>query len=71
MSAAQQLALLNTNATFDEPVGLDRATQVSYAMDLLPLVHAPQLDMASYVGGLVTEFRNSVEATIGQFANKS
>lgn len=54
----------SAHATFDEPVGLDRATQVIYGMDLMPLVLDAELDPVRYVGRLIDDFRRDVESAI-------
>lgn len=48
----------SAHATFDEPVGLDRASQVIYGMDLKPLVTNPALNIAHYVEHWIDAFRD-------------
>jgi len=48
------------NATFHDARDTDTATQLSFAMDLTPLVHNDSLAVADYVATLVDNFRKDV-----------
>ena len=50
----------SANATFFESHATDRANQVSYGMDLTPLVHDETQDIEAYVCGLVERLQADV-----------
>ena len=52
------------NATFFEPHGADQATQLTFAMDLTPMVMDASLDPAQYVTGFIRKFQDDVEQKI-------
>jgi len=52
------------NATFFESHAVDRAESIAFAMDLTPLVHHESLDIAGYVDGFITAFRDDVLAKL-------
>jgi len=52
------------NATFFESHGVDQASDLSYAMDLTPLVENPDLDIKEYVKGFINRFADDVEKQI-------
>ena len=52
------------NATFFESHAVDRAESIAFAMDLTPLVHDESLDIAGYVDGFITAFRDDVFARL-------
>jgi len=49
------------HATFFESHGVDTAEMLTFAMDLMPLIQNPALTIASYVAGLVEEFKAEVK----------
>ena len=48
------------NATFADPRAADRATEISFAMDLTPLAHDETWDITAYIDGFVERFRADV-----------
>jgi LmbE family N-acetylglucosaminyl deacetylase len=52
------------HATYADPHRPDRATALSFAMDLTPLVTNPSLSPAEYVRGVLDRFRADVERRI-------
>jgi LmbE family N-acetylglucosaminyl deacetylase len=48
------------NATYFESHGVDTSLGLAYAMDLTPLIHHPQLDIAGYVQAHITRFSHDV-----------
>ena len=48
------------NATYFESHGVDTSLGLAYAMDLTPLIHHPQLDIAGYVQAHITRFSQDV-----------
>jgi len=54
------------NATFFESHGVDEASDLSYAMDLTPLVHNPDLSISDYVKGFINRFSDDVENLIAE-----
>jgi LmbE family N-acetylglucosaminyl deacetylase len=52
------------NATFLESHGVDEATELSFAMDLTPLLRDPQLAVVDYVEGLMDEFKAEVKGKL-------
>jgi len=55
------------NATFHTSHASDRATAVTWAMDLTPLVHRPRLPVAKFVLGHVDRLRADVAARLKRF----
>lgn len=49
------------NATFFASHNVDDSTDLSYAMDLTPLVESPDLDIRTYVKGFINRFAEDVE----------
>jgi len=49
------------NATFATPHLVDQATQVLYAIDLMPLLKHPQLTLSEFALGFVERFRKEIE----------
>lgn len=49
------------NATFASPHLIDQATQIAYAIDLMPLLKKPQLSLESFALGFVNRFRKEIE----------
>ncbi len=54
------------NATFFESHGVDEASDLSYAMDLTPLVENPDLNIKEYVKGFINRFADDVEKQIDE-----
>lgn len=52
------------NATFFESHGVDQSSDLSYAMDLTPLIREPEMDMISYVKDYIERFAQDVEKMI-------
>jgi LmbE family N-acetylglucosaminyl deacetylase len=52
------------HATYADSHGKDRATSLSYAMDLTPLVTDPSLSPAAYVRGVIDRFRADVDSRV-------
>lgn len=59
------------NATFHTSHDTDRATALTWAMDLTPLVADDSLDIAEYVLGFVDRFREDVAGRLAAFAARS
>ncbi len=55
-------------ATYSQSHKVDKATALSVAMDLTPLLRDTAIDPADYVGGLIEKFRNDVLKRAGRFA---
>jgi LmbE family N-acetylglucosaminyl deacetylase len=55
------------NATFYASHGTDITTGMSFAMDLTPLAHDPNLDIVDYVLDYVDRFREDIAGQIRQF----
>ena len=55
------------NATLFEPRAVDTAEEVSFAMDLTPLVHNPELDVVSFVASAIDRFRADVTDTLRSY----
>ncbi len=55
------------NATYFQSHGVDAALGMSYAMDLTPLVTAPESDIAHYVDGFIQRFARDVMGRIKKF----
>jgi len=53
-----------SNATFFESHGVDEASDLSYAMDLTPLIENPDLDIQNYVQGFIDRFSQDVYSLI-------
>jgi len=49
------------NATFASPHLLDQATQIAYAIDLMPLLKNPQLTLSDFALGFANRFRKEIE----------
>lgn len=58
------MARRTANATFFQSHATDATTQLTFAMDLTPLIGDPGLDMAGYVGGLIEKFKSEVCAKL-------
>lgn len=56
------------NATFFTSHATDRATALTWAMDLTPLVADPQLDLASFTLGYIDRLRADVAARLQKFS---
>ncbi len=54
------------NATFFESHDVDEASDLSYAMDLTPLMQNPELDISEYVKGFIDRFSDDVEHLIAE-----
>ena len=54
------------NATFFESHGVDEASDLSYAMDLTPLVKDPEMNIKNYVKGFINRFAEDVEKQIDE-----
>ncbi|MGE5583240.1 MAG: PIG-L deacetylase family protein [Bacillota bacterium] len=52
------------NATYSASHDTDKATALSYAMDLTPLIQNPGLDVADYVQGYINRFAGEVNARL-------
>ena len=52
------------NATMFASHGVDEMASATYAMDLMPLLANPGLDLAEYVGGIIDDFKNEVLANL-------
>jgi LmbE family N-acetylglucosaminyl deacetylase len=48
------------NATYFESHGIDTSLGLAYAMDLSPLIHHPQLEIAGYIQDHITRFTQDV-----------
>ncbi len=49
------------HATYHESHATDQAAALTFAMDLTPLIHDPNLDVVEYVRSLIERFRSDVE----------
>ena len=58
---------LRSNATFFDSHAVDEMSLASYAMDLMPLVDDPSMDIAAYVDGYVERFRDDVRSRVSRF----
>jgi LmbE family N-acetylglucosaminyl deacetylase len=56
------------NATYAASHAVDVETAITYAMDLLPLVRNPALDIADYVSGYIDKLKADVRARIAKFS---
>jgi LmbE family N-acetylglucosaminyl deacetylase len=54
------------HATYQESHGLDATSALSLAMDLSPLVHDPELDVATFAASFIERFADEVSARIGR-----
>lgn len=54
------------NATYLTAHSVDQASQISYAMDLTPLVRDPSIDVLDFTLGFIDRFRSSVESALGR-----
>ncbi|MCC6354766.1 MAG: PIG-L family deacetylase [Verrucomicrobiae bacterium] len=55
-----------SNATFFESHATDRSEEISYAMDLTPLVKDPAMDILEYVCGFIARFESDVRVRLGK-----
>lgn len=55
------------NATFNDSHSVDRMEAATFAMDLTPLIHDPELAIGDYVLGYIDRFRKDVAARIDAF----
>ena len=55
-------------ATYSQSHKVDKATALSVAMDLTPLLRDTAIDPADYVGGLIEKFRKDVLKRAGRFS---
>lgn len=53
------------NATYYDPLTTDRSTALEFAMDLMPLLDDPELDLRDFVSGLIERFRKEVCDRLG------
>ncbi len=58
------------NATFSASHAIDSAEELSFAMDLTPLIIDTNLDIAKYIDSYLNRFTNDVKMKIGTFDNK-
>jgi len=56
----------SANATFFDSHATDKATQVIFGMDLMPLLQDPTRDIGDYTLSLIDEFRGDVQAKLGK-----
>ena len=54
------------NATMLDSHAVDTATEVTFAMDLTPLVVDVTLDIAGYVTGFIEQFKNDVQRKLSR-----
>ncbi|MCP4149914.1 MAG: PIG-L family deacetylase [bacterium] len=54
----------HSNATFFNASQTDTSDQLSYAMDLLPLVQTDSMDITDYVSNYIDNFKNEIIATL-------
>lgn len=57
----------HANATFSESHSVDNVEGVIYAMDLLPLLKTPDIDIEDYVCGYIDRFKRDVRQKISMF----
>jgi len=55
------------HSTYFASHGTDDTTQLSFGMDLTPLVNDPSLDVAGYVDGFIQRFSGEVRDRIAKF----
>ncbi len=55
------------NATFFESHATDEADQISFAMDLTPMIHDDSIDPVAYTTGAIDRFKEDVETRIRKF----
>ena len=55
------------NATFFYAEGKDKAEQLTFAMDLTPVVHDDTIDFVEYVMKYIDKFRNDVHDNLSQY----
>lgn len=53
-----------SNATYATSHKVDKATAISYAMDLTPLILDDSLDLVTYITGYISRFKDDVEMRI-------
>ena len=58
------MARRTANATFFQSHATDTTTQLTFAMDLTPLVANPGLEVAAYVDGLIEKFKAETRAKL-------
>ncbi len=58
------------NATYAESHGTDTTDQLAIAMNLLPVLEDPNLDLNAYVQGYIRRFSEDVAAKLTKFATK-
>ena len=58
------IARRTANATFFQSHATDTITQLTFAMDLTPLIREKTMDAAGYVGGLIDKFKTEVCAKL-------
>jgi LmbE family N-acetylglucosaminyl deacetylase len=54
------------NATFSSSHSVDESNAITYAVDLMPLVVDPDLDMARYITDYIDRFKDDVKARIAR-----
>jgi LmbE family N-acetylglucosaminyl deacetylase len=59
------------NATFSDPHLVDKAVQITFAMDLTPLIRDSSLSIPAWVAGHINDFKADVTSKIGYFLNDS
>ena len=57
------------NATFFNSGGKDRSEQLTFAMDLTPLINDPTIEVKGYVMGYIDKFKNEVGLNLERFFN--
>lgn len=60
----------HANATYFGSHAVDEASQLTFAMDLTPLIEDDSLDIADYVLGFVDKFRDDVRANLNRQLGK-
>ena len=55
------------NATFFYAEGKDKAEQLTFAMDLTPVVHDQTIDFVEYVMEYINKFRDDVQDNLSQY----
>lgn len=58
------------NATYFASHAVDEASQITFALDLTPLVQDDSLDIAAYVLGFIGKFRENVQANLSRQLRK-
>ena len=57
------------NATFFNSEGKDRSEQLTFAMDLTPLINDPAIEVKAYVMEYIDKFKNEVGLNLERFFN--